>query len=233
MKALRERKYLVLFLVLVVVLGLQPLAQGPVGALIVFDVLGFLVVMSVFLVVFERWAQRLVALVGALLALASDCAAYVVRDEAHVGLLLLYHAGVGLFLAFAVVMILRGIFKNRVLRTDDVIGGLCGYLLAGLVWANLYGFIEALAPGSFSVKPDVAWELTLRHPRRFLFTYYSFVTLTSLGSGDLTPASPAASWFVCLESMFGQFYVAIVVAQMVGLKLAQATRSEEEGRPDR
>jgi hypothetical protein len=226
MDLLREHRYLVLFLALIVVLGVQPLAHGHVVGQVLFDVLVSLLLLVVFLVVFERRWQRVVALVPTVAALAGNWATYAWHGEAHRVAVLLFHSGVAAFFAFAVVVILHGIFSKKVIRGDDVFGGLCGYLLGGAVWGNLYVIVEFLVPGSFSVQPEVAWQLTTPHLRRFLFTSFSLATISSLGSNVLVPVGPVASWLVCLEAIFGQFYVAVVVAQVLGLKLAQAARAD-------
>jgi hypothetical protein len=226
MEPLRQRKHLVLFLGLIVLLAVQPLARDHLVVLVLFDVLASLLLLVAFLVVFERRWQRVIALAPAVVALLGNWATYAFRGEANRVAVLLFHAGAASFFAFAVVIILRGIFSKKVIRGDDVVGGLCGYLLAGLVWGNLYLFVEYLAPGSFSVQPGFAWQLTAPDLRRFLFGYFSFVTISSLGSNVLSPVSPVASWLVCVEAIFGQFYVAVVVAQVVGLKLAEAARGD-------
>jgi hypothetical protein len=231
MEPLRKRKYLALFLTLVMMLGLQPLAHGYFAGLVLFDVLGSIVLVVVFLIIFEGRLQRGIALLGMATAVACNWAAHVLRGDPRDQVLLVYHALATLFLGTAVVLILRGIFEKKTIRSDDVIGGLCGYLLAGAVWSNLYLLIEGLVPGSFAVEPAIAWQMAQPNPRRFLFNFFSFVTISSLGTNQLSPVSPLASWLVCLESIFGQFYVAVVVAQMVGLKLAQGTRGEEMTEP--
>jgi hypothetical protein len=159
-----------------------------------------------------------------LIAVVCNWAAHVLSGATRDQVLLAYHALAALFLGAGVVLILRGIFEQKTIRSDDVIGGLCGYLLAGAVWSNLYQLLEGVVPGSFSLEPQIAWQLAQPNPRRFLFNFFSFVTISSLGTNQLSPVSPLASWLVCLEAIFGQFYVAVVVAQVVGLKLAQATR---------
>ena len=55
-----------------------------------------------------------------------------------------------------------------------------------------------------------------------MFNYFSLVTLTTMGYGDVTPVRPPATALATLEAVFGQFYIAVVVAQLVGLRLAQA-----------
>jgi hypothetical protein len=119
------------------------------------------------------------------------------------------------------VVILRGLFEEKLIRADQILGAVCGYLLAGAAWGNLYLLAELLLPGSFSVKPEIAWQLREEHTRRFLFNYFSFATITTLGYGGITPIDPAAASLSWLEAVFGLFYVAVVVAQLVGLKLSQ------------
>jgi hypothetical protein len=224
---IREHKYLVLFLTLVTMLGLQPLARGFVAGLILFDVLGSIVLIIVFLVIFEGRTQRSIALVGTVTAIASNWAAHLVPEDTRHHALLVHHALAALFLGAGVFLILRSIFEKKAIRTDDVIGGLCGYLLAGAVWSSLYQVLEGAVPGSFTAEARIASDLAQQNPRRFLFNVFSFMTLSSLGTNQMSPVTPLASWLVCLEPIFGQFYVAVVVAQMVGLKLAQPTNRSD------
>ena len=62
------------------------------------------------------------------------------------------------------------------------------------------------------------------HLRHALFNFFSFATLTSLGYNDITPVTPLANTLTWLEVIFGQFYMAVVVAQLVGMRLAQAVQ---------
>jgi hypothetical protein len=136
----------------------------------------------------------------------------------------IYYGLVVLFLAYTVALILRGLFAQKVILADHVVGAVCGYLLAGLAWAALYMLVETVQPGSVRVSPEIAWQLADEHTRRYLFHYFSFETLTTVGYGDVTPVRPAACSLVWLEAVFGQFYLAVIVAQLVGLKLAQAVQ---------
>ncbi len=65
------------------------------------------------------------------------------------------------------------------------------------------------------------WQLHQDDARRFLFNYFSFSTLTTVGYGDVTPLAPAACSLSWLEAMFGQFYMAVFIGQLIGLKLIQ------------
>ena len=119
-------------------------------------------------------------------------------------------------------MILRRIFERRVVRGDDVIGAICGYLLAGIAWGSLYLLVDLLVPGSFIVHQTIAGQLGHWYSRQSLFEYYSLMALTTMGYGDITPLRPPATSLTWIEAMFGQFYIAVIVAQLVGLRLAEA-----------
>jgi len=229
MSGLRERKHLVLLLVVALGLVLQPLAHGWLLGLVFYDVLLTLLLLTVFLIVFERRRERLVALVIAVPALVSSWAGHGLSGRPQTVAWVIDHCFIVLFVGFAVVVILRGLFQSKAIGADHVIGSCCGYLLAGLAWGNLYVLAELLLPGSFSVRQEIAWQLQDEQTRRFLFNYFSFTTLATLGYGDVTPVGPAATTLAWLEAVFGQFYVAVVVAQLVGLKLAQAVGRSESG----
>ena len=94
---------------------------------------------------------------------------------------------------------------------------------------GLYALTYILTPSAFSVNPAIAVQLEDWQLKRSLFDYLSFTTLTSLGYGDITPVGQPAYSLTWLEVLFGQFYMAVVVAQMVGLKLAQAIKGSGQG----
>ena len=224
---LRERRHLLLLLTLVATIVVQPLARGFLPGLIIYDVLHTLVVLIVFFIVFQRRWDRLVSMVFGLPVPAGGWALHILPDRYKVVLGVIHHGFLVAFLGFAVAMILRDILERKVVQADHVIGAICGYLLAGIVWGNLYLLVELFFPGSFGVRQDIGGQLANRFARQSLFTEYSFVTLTSLGSGDITPNSSPATSLTWLEAMFGQFYIAVIVAQLVGLRLAQAVQQRD------
>jgi voltage-gated potassium channel len=126
-------------------------------------------------------------------------------------------------------VILKRIFKRQSIRTDDVIGALCGYLLAAVAWGNAYALIYWFPPDSFLIENAITRQLGEWHMQRFQFDYFSVMTLTSLGYSDIRPVSSLAYSLRWLESVFGQFYIAVVVAQLVGLRLAQVINRGRSG----
>ncbi len=225
---LQQRKYLILILMLVCVLIVQSSAHRVVFGPIVSDVLITLMVLAVFLVVFTRWRERAVAFGVAGASIAVNWSHYLlIPDEHQILQAAAHHVLLALFLSFAVAVILRNIFEGTAITGDEVLGAVCGYVLAAGVWANAYALTEILAPGSFSVNPQLAKELPGLEGRHALFNYFSLVTLTTMGYGDVTPVRTPATALATLEAVFGQFYIAVVVAQLVGLRLAKAFEPKE------
>ena len=84
------------------------------------------------------------------------------------------------------------------------------------MWAFVYSVLESIQPGSFTIgegQIDVG---------RRLYIYYSFVTITTLGYGDITPTTDLANSFSFLEAVTGQLYLAILIARLVGIQIAQS-----------
>ena len=95
---------------------------------------------------------------------------------------------------------------------EKVAAAVCVYLLIGLVWQALYVLVDILIPGSFNAE-----SLSGRD-----FLYYSFITLSTLGYGDITPANGPARALAYTEALVGQLYLTILVARLVGLYIANA-----------
>ncbi|HYB42222.1 MAG TPA: hypothetical protein VEL75_10665 [Candidatus Methylomirabilis sp.] len=221
-----RRQNLALLVSFVLLVLFQPvLGHRSIQLGLLFDFLFVFTGFYVFFVVFRaRWERR-VAFVIVLPALVSYTMIYaLLAGRFSMPIAVAYHCSVVMFLGFVVAVILRDIFRKGVISGDDVVGAICGYLIAALAWANLYSLTELLFPRAFTVNAAIAWRLGNWHTRRALFDYVSFTTLTGLGYADVVPTAPPAYSLTWLEVIFGQFYIAVVVAQLVGLKLADALR---------
>ena len=89
---------------------------------------------------------------------------------------------------------------------------LCLYLVIGLFWGTLYTLLYELSPGAYA---GALLEINT-HSHLTTFNYFSMVTLTTLGYGDITPQTPGAASLCQLEAIMGQFFTAVVVAWLVG-----------------
>ncbi len=120
-----------------------------------------------------------------------------------------------LLLSFFISSALRT--AKQVLFTGDIdgnkiLGAICLYLLMGLIWAVLYTLVQLSFPGSFTnINSNNEWFTLFPE-----FIYFSFVTITTLGFGDISPLLPISRFFVYFEAIVGQFYLAILVASLVG-----------------
>ena len=148
----------------------------------------------VFLIVFERRADRLVALTALVTAAAAFAARYALSGR-YPELLLreITHSASLLLIGSATFVILRNIFAQRVVSPDDVFGAMCGYLLAGKAWFNIFLLIESFLPGSFSVSPDFVGGLDSWSGRIAVLSNVSLASLTSVGSTAAWAVRPPAT----------------------------------------
>jgi hypothetical protein len=135
-----------------------------------------------------------------------------------------------LFLAMTVIALVSRLFTVTSVTLDTISAAICAYLLAGVTFAYAFAVVELQNPGSFSAtlfqKPasSVAPLMASLHN----FIYYSFVCLTTTGFGDIAPISEGARSLSVMESVFGQLYVAILIARLVSLEVAQSMMKERE-----
>ena len=99
--------------------------------------------------------------------------------------------------------------------TNKIVGAICIYLLLGLIWAMLYLFIAEAIPGAFNGLPQAPWLDNFGAA-----VYFSFVTITTLGYGDISPVLPLARFLIYMEAIVGVFYMAILVASLIGVRLS-------------
>ena len=128
------------------------------------------------------------------------------------------------FLGFTTVVILRHVLRSSRVSNDTISGAICGYLLLGILFAFLYAAIALAYPGSFmmdgaKITPEASRFFYQHSIGRLI--YFSFVTLATLGYGDITPLSPPARSLAMLESVMGQFYVAILIARLVSIRYSR------------
>jgi hypothetical protein len=129
------------------------------------------------------------------------------------------------FLFITVVGLVREIFSVKRVTLDTISAAICAYLLMGMAWAFLFAVVAMEHPGSFSRVLLVHSQASPMFMSMHNFFYYSFVCLTTTGFGDIAPASDAARALSILESVTGQMYLAILIARLVSLEVAQSMLS--------
>ncbi len=127
------------------------------------------------------------------------------------------------FLGFLISRIFKDIFFGDRITSEQIFGSVCAYLLIGLVFSSVYGFVFLVEPDAFAFSDALADHLTAEPEGESfgIFTYFSFVTMTSLGYGDMTPISEMARTLAWVQAVLGQLYLAITVAALVGIHIAK------------
>jgi hypothetical protein len=135
-----------------------------------------------------------------------------------------------LFLAFACAGILRRVFAAGRITRSRIEGAVAVYLLLGLILGLVYTMMaivnrDALAVGAFE------WSVDVRTVQQQLFrkmSYFSFMTLTTVGYGDIAPVSETARQVAVFEGLLGQLYPAILLARLVSMEIAPGTPTDDE-----
>jgi hypothetical protein len=132
--------------------------------------------------------------------------------------------GFGLFfLAVGIIIITDIMLHIRHVTSELIYGSINVYLLVGISFAFAHALVEFIQPGSISGLESLSMGDTSVMP----FVYYSFVTMTTLGYGDLSPVTGPAASLAYVQAIFGQLYIAITIARLMGLYVANET---DEGR---
>ena len=136
--------------------------------------------------------------------------------------------GLGLLcVGYVIVIVLGFLLRARRADAETIYAAICVFLLMGILWATLYALIGRLEPGAFSTSTGDAPGMG-SGVGSLTSLYFSFVTLTTLGYGDVTPVTAAARMTAALEALTGQVYLVVLVARLVGLNVAQAPPSDTE-----
>jgi uncharacterized membrane protein len=217
----RQGKFFHLFLCQVLLLIISPYLEQRGVALVVYLLLGAAVFVSGVYAVSDRHAQWIAALALAIPAGAMN--AYIaLQGDGRIAVPALILTI--LFLVFTLVSLLRAILSDERVTHDTIYGALNVYLLMALGWSMAYLLLVTLQPHAFVA----AAGRPIRALSWFDCQYYSFVTLTTLGYGDIVPMTPQARSLAMMEAMSGTMYVAILIARLVGLHSARKSETRRE-----
>jgi hypothetical protein len=223
-KSLLKGKFLYLLISLLLIFFFYPFVQGSIGGLNIF----YLFILVVLITDIYAISHNKKLLVFAIFfALAGFGATVLNSFHQTVPLQVVAICSYGFFFIIAAADILSYIMKVKKVTTDTIFGAICAYLLLGITWTMVFSLIETLHPGSFlggELVTTAADEVLVTDPGFFI--YYSFVTLTTLGYGDITPMTPPARLLSSLEAVTGQLYIAILIARLVALHIVHSNSQE-------
>jgi voltage-gated potassium channel len=212
-KTLSKNRFLFLIVCIFFFLLIGSFFDGYVGLRILIDLLVSLVFLLGIYAISQKYHLSITA---ALLALPMLVSLWL-SHFTEIRLLNIFGSCCGiLFFAFIIFHIFSFILKRKNITLEVINGGILNYLLIGLMWSFIFNLLELLNPGSFSTG-----ESLIKH-NRLHFTYYSFVTLTTLGYGDITPLTAPACSLSILEAIVGQIYLTVLIAILVGMHISQS-----------
>jgi hypothetical protein len=207
---LTQRRFFVLLISLLLLPLVYPLFSGLdlVGTRILSNIFFSVMLFSSVYAISDNKRLFTIALILGIPAFGARWVIYFLGSSP--GVIIAIHSVVVIFLVLVAGTMLSHVLKDEVVTGEKVSAAICVYLFIGLTWAYLFSLTHYLEPGSFHIEdPD------LSH-----FIYYSFITLSTLGYGDITPLSPSARALSYVEAITGQLYLTVLVARLVGLHIA-------------
>ncbi|HIG40933.1 MAG: ion channel [bacterium] len=216
----------VLLISFVFLLFIPDLFDGEFSSFVSRILSSFILVSSLYIVVLRRKDFIIGLLLAVPTALSGWLPAVLVTEGSQ---LLVFSVFKTAFLAYISFHILRYLLNARQVDAEIIYAAVCLYLLMGMTWALIYFGIILVNPEAISLKVDT--YATDSHSVAILLkelVYFSYVTQTTLGYGDLTPTSGLARAIVITQALFGQIYIAVIIARLVGLQIATAAIEESK-----
>ncbi|HYV35542.1 MAG TPA: potassium channel family protein [Gemmataceae bacterium] len=223
---LGERRFLVLLIALLLLILGYPIVSDMLGIPWLVDVLLTFIFAGALAVVFRSRRNRIIGLLLGIPTICSIWAGRAAPDLRHSSMVVALHVCAALFFAFTIASIMRVIHREKTISADSIYGAFCGYLLVGLAFGHLFALNEVFYPGSLQGPTGVPLRIEDQDWRHFEFGYFSFITLTTVGYGDVTPINESARALAVVEAIVGQFYIAVLMAELIGKRVAQALSKE-------
>ncbi len=213
--------YIVLFLSLIVVISLSPLFASPGIGAVLLTAFMFVILFSGIYALCER---RVPVLAATCIALGSVAGGILFLGFGIFSGFVLQYALMILFYSFVVFVILFDLLRSDEISSRTISGAVCVYLLVGFVFATAYFLVENLWSGSFAFEWTLFSEPLHAYPR---LLYYSFITLTTTGTGDIYPMVDGVRALATLEAILGIFYIAIFITGMISILTVRGRKKEK------
>lgn len=211
----RQWRFLFLLSALLILLVIQPIVSDFVTVGWLFDALFVFVMVILVLALAQDKGWRVIACILCVPAATLSIGSHFLTSTAQEVSLFAGHVIGALFFIVVTGKIIQSIFVSRELSLDSIFGAICGYLLLGVAWGLAYTIIYTVNPESFQFGDLIRQQMEQEDDSRNVFIYYSFVTLTTVGYGDISPLSTPARTLAWVEAMTGQLYLAILIAGLI------------------
>ena len=163
----------------------------------------------------EKWFHTGVGIAVSVIAVVIIGVALELLQLYYLHLILLF-----CFYLWAIWLAGKQVLFTGAVDANRIVGAICIYLLMGLIWGLMYLFIAQAIPGAFNGVEQLVWYDNFAD-----VAYYSYVTLTTLGYGDISPVAPITRFLVYMEAVVGVFYMAILVASLIGVGINESQKN--------
>jgi hypothetical protein len=228
MKFFKRWKFSILLAILLTLLVVQPHLAETAPGVFTLAVLSLAFQIVTMIVVSHRQQERIWAVGFGVPAVIGVLVSLFVPITDRPIIVIAGHCVAATFCWVSVVLILRYVFLNEV-TGDHVVAALVAYLLIGVGMGQLYFVVNTCDPHAFRPSPSVAAALKNPHTRSACLAYFSFVTLTTSGYGDIVPDAPLTRTLAWLEAVVGQFYLAVLVAGLIGIRVSRSAMAHPPG----
>ncbi len=223
LRGLLQHRFVVLLILLSLFLTVLPFlrALNPDHERGIFDVLSAPLFTGILLsAVFAISRTRTTLIVSIMLGVPSIIMEFLTSGSAAAPLHVATDVTQSCLLICCVALIVRRLFDIREVTFDNICASVCAYMLLAMTWALIYQIIERQVPGSFLGGGAVIDGFG--STGNVAAIYFSMVTISTLGYGDIVPATQNVRILAACEAIFGQIYLAVLVARLVGLHIAHA-----------
>ena len=214
-KACYKDRFLFLIVLIVALIVLGPFIEGFTGLKLSMDLFFSIIFITAIYAASQKRSHIIIAVILVIPTLFALWSKEIAIGNTHITIG--YICGLILF-AFAVISILKYIFSHQVVTRQTISAAVVIYLLLALMWTFIYRLLENLYPGSFAIAHSKLLDA------ENIYLYFSLVTITTLGYGDITPIAPQVISLAVLEAIIGQIYLVVVVAWFVGMYVSRKSK---------
>lgn len=220
--SLEKNGHLFLLVTLLTMIGISPFIQQYPNLRWLLSFSLILILLAAVRTVVNRKRQFQIAVVLALLSVSGQVGSFIHDSN---GLILVRFAATSVFMFWVCALLLRDIGRrSHTVTLGLILGAINVYLMSAIGFANVYALIEQLQPGSFTGLDGFVTEAG----STIYFMYFSFVTLTTLGFGDVSPLTSYAMTVTYLQAVFGQLYLVVLVSRLVGMYIGKSPTQTPE-----
>jgi len=217
-------RFTILLCALVIFMCVLPfISEVEAGAFVLRIGTSLLLIAAVYSISEQRW-QRIVAISLVVPAVTVQMVPSLLGEH---GTLMARLGMSSVFLAYVASLIFVFLLKQERVSADMILGAINVYLLVALAFMFVHTFVEVVKPGSYLYQGESLTAALRGYPEvdaLATFLYFSLVTFTTLGYGDISPAAPAARLLCSFEAVIGQLFVAVFIARLVSLHIGGKSR---------